>query len=44
MSAPTLRVERVSKRFGTVEALRDVSLSVHAGQVTCGAEISSSGT
>ena len=35
MSAPTLRVERVSKRFGTVEALRDVSLSVHAGQVTC---------
>jgi simple sugar transport system ATP-binding protein len=35
MSAPILRVERVSKRFGNVVALRDVSLSVHAGQVTC---------
>ena len=35
MSAPVLRVERVSMRFGNVVALRDVSLSVHAGQVTC---------
>jgi simple sugar transport system ATP-binding protein len=30
-----LQVERVSKRFGNVVALRDVSLSVPAGQVTC---------
>jgi simple sugar transport system ATP-binding protein len=35
VSAPVLRVEGVSKRFGNVVALRDVSLSVHAGQVTC---------
>jgi simple sugar transport system ATP-binding protein len=35
MSAPVLRVEGVSKRFGNVVALRDVSLSVQAGQVTC---------
>ncbi len=35
MTTPVLRVERVSKRFGNVVALRDVSLSVHAGQVTC---------
>jgi len=35
MSAPVLQVEQVSKRFGNVVALRRVSLSVHAGQVTC---------
>ena len=35
MTTPVLRVEQVSKRFGNVVALRDVSLSVHAGQVTC---------
>ena len=35
MSAPLLRVERVSKRYGNVVALRDVSLEVLAGQVTC---------
>ena len=35
MSAPILRVERVSKRFGSVSALRDVSLAVEAGRVTC---------
>jgi simple sugar transport system ATP-binding protein len=33
--APILRVERVSKRFGNVVALHDVSMSVPAGQVTC---------
>ena len=33
--APILRVERVSKRFGNVVALRDVTMSVPAGQVTC---------
>jgi simple sugar transport system ATP-binding protein len=35
MSAPILRVERVSKHFGNVVALRDVTMAVHAGQVTC---------
>jgi simple sugar transport system ATP-binding protein len=35
MSQPILRVERVSKRFGNVVALHDVTLSVPAGQVTC---------
>ena len=35
MTAPILRVERVSKRFGNVVALRDVTISVPAGQVTC---------
>jgi simple sugar transport system ATP-binding protein len=35
VSTPVLRVEAVSKRFGNVVALRDVSLSVHAAQVTC---------
>lgn len=35
MSAPILRVERVSKNFGSVVALRDVTMAVHAGQVTC---------
>ena len=32
---PILRVERVSKRFGNVVALREVSMAVPAGQVTC---------
>ncbi len=32
---PILRVERVSKRFGNVVALRDVTMAVPAGQVTC---------
>jgi simple sugar transport system ATP-binding protein len=35
MSEPLLRVERVSKHFGHVTALHDVSMSVEAGQVTC---------
>jgi simple sugar transport system ATP-binding protein len=35
MTAPILRVERVSKRFGNVVALRDVTMSVPAAQVTC---------
>ena len=35
MSEPVLQVERVSKHFGQVVALRDVSLAVRAGQVTC---------
>ena len=35
MTTPILRVERVSKRFGNVVALRDVTMSVPAGQVTC---------
>jgi simple sugar transport system ATP-binding protein len=35
VTAPILRVERVSKRFGNVVALRDVTMSVSAGQVTC---------
>ncbi len=35
MTAPILQVERVTKRFGNVVALRDVSMSVPGGQVTC---------
>ena len=35
MSEPILRVEWVSKRFGNVVALRDVSMSVPPGAVTC---------
>jgi simple sugar transport system ATP-binding protein len=35
VTAPILRVEGVSKRFGNVVALRDVTMSVPAGQVTC---------
>jgi simple sugar transport system ATP-binding protein len=35
MREPILRVEQVSKRFGNVVALRDVTMSVPAGQVTC---------
>ena len=34
MIGPLLEMQAVSKRFGNVVALRDVSLSVHAGQVT----------
>ncbi len=34
MTDPLLRVERLSKTFGAVHALADVSLSVPAGQVT----------
>ncbi|MBV9365475.1 MAG: sugar ABC transporter ATP-binding protein [Solirubrobacterales bacterium] len=33
--APALEVRSVSKYFGSVNALEDVSLAVHAGQVTC---------
>jgi simple sugar transport system ATP-binding protein len=33
--APLVRVEHVSKRFGNVVALQDVSLEVAAGSVTC---------
>ena len=32
---PLLEADRLSMRFGSVEALRDVSLSVDAGRVTC---------
>jgi ABC-type sugar transport system ATPase subunit len=32
--APLLRLEHVSKSFGQVEALTDVTLDVPAGQVT----------
>ena len=35
MTGPILQVENVSKRFGRVTALRDVSLEVAAGRVTC---------
>ena len=35
MSTPLLAVERVSRSFGSVEALRDVSFAVDAGSVTC---------
>ena len=35
MTDPILRVENVSKRFGQVSALRDVSLEVAAGRITC---------
>lgn len=33
--APLVRVERVSKRFGNVVAVEDVSMQVDAGKVTC---------
>jgi simple sugar transport system ATP-binding protein len=33
--SPLLRVERVSKRFGNVVGLEDVSMEVHAASVTC---------
>ncbi|HEY8468046.1 MAG TPA: ATP-binding cassette domain-containing protein, partial [Longimicrobiales bacterium] len=32
---PLLRVEHVSKRFGNITALEDVSMVVEAGKVTC---------
>jgi len=35
MSAPLLALERVSRSFGSVDALRDVSFAVDAGRVTC---------
>ena len=35
MTPPILQVDRVSKRFGNVVALRNVSMSVAAGEVTC---------
>jgi simple sugar transport system ATP-binding protein len=35
MSEPIIRVEGLSKHFGRVVALHHVSMSVHAGQVTC---------
>jgi simple sugar transport system ATP-binding protein len=35
VTAPVLSVERVSKRFGNVVALRNVSMSVYPGRVTC---------
>jgi len=34
-SAPLLEVRHVSKYFGSVIALRDISMQVHAGEVTC---------
>ena len=33
--APALEVRSISKYFGSVNALEDISLTVHAGQVTC---------
>lgn len=35
MTEPILRVERISKRFANVTALRDVSMAVQSGSVTC---------
>jgi simple sugar transport system ATP-binding protein len=35
MSAPVLAVDRVSRSFGSVEALRDVTFAVDAGRVVC---------
>ena len=32
-SSPLLRLEKVSKRFGAVQALTDVDFEVHAGEV-----------
>ena len=34
MSVPVVSVEGVSKRFGAVQALRDVSVAFHAGEIT----------
>jgi len=34
-AAPALEVRSVSKYFGSVNALEDISLSVYSGQVTC---------
>lgn len=33
LSAPALRISSVSKRFGAVQAIADVSLEVHAGEI-----------
>ncbi|WP_236239436.1 ATP-binding cassette domain-containing protein [Streptomyces sp. CC228A] len=33
--APLVALDGVSKHYGTVRALEDVSLQVHAGQITC---------
>jgi simple sugar transport system ATP-binding protein len=35
VTSPLLELQRVSKRFGNVVALSDVSLAVYPGQVTC---------
>ncbi|MEU4258265.1 ATP-binding cassette domain-containing protein [Streptomyces fradiae] len=34
-TAPLVELDAVSKRYGSVRALRDVSLRVHAGEITC---------
>src|SRR6266446_4822498 len=34
-SAPLLEVRHIGKYFGSVIALRDISMKVHAGEVTC---------
>ncbi|RWB52558.1 sugar ABC transporter ATP-binding protein [Mesorhizobium sp.] len=34
MTAPVVSVENVSKRFGAVQALRDVSIAFNAGEIT----------
>src|SRR2546430_6462634 len=35
LGVPLLEVRHVSKYFGSVIALRDISMQVHAGEVTC---------
>ncbi|MDT9682759.1 ATP-binding cassette domain-containing protein [Streptomyces sp. TRM76323] len=35
MTTPLVELDGVSKHYGTVRALQDVSLQVHAGQITC---------
>ncbi|GGQ02073.1 ATP-binding cassette domain-containing protein [Streptomyces roseolilacinus] len=35
MTTPLVELDGVSKHYGTVRALQDVSLRVHAGQITC---------
>lgn len=34
-AAPLVALTDVSKSYGNVRALRDVSLEVHAGEITC---------
>ncbi|MFD3354282.1 ATP-binding cassette domain-containing protein [Streptomyces fradiae] len=34
-AAPLVELDAVSKHYGSVRALRDVSLRVHAGEITC---------
>ena len=34
MTGPVVSVEGVSKRFGAVQALRDVSVAFNAGEIT----------